>query len=69
MATSQSGYISVRSISKDKSGIIWFGTSQDLYCFDGKLFSRFLDKKNILNNENLKLKWIQCFLEDSNGTI
>ena len=59
----------VWSIFQDKRGIIWFGTSEDLYCYDGKAFSRFLDKGNISNNQNLKLKWIQCFLEDSNGTI
>src|SRR5690606_6743917 len=67
--TPQSGINSVWSMLQDKSGIIWFGTSQDLYCYDGKLFSRFLDKKNISNNQNLQLKWIQCFLEDSDGTI
>ena len=65
----QSGRNSVWSIFQDKSGIIWFGTSDDLYCYDGKSFGRFLDKYNILNNQNLQLKWIQCFLEDSNGTI
>lgn len=59
----------VWSIFQDKRGIIWFGTSVDLYCYDRKLFSRFSDKGNISNNQNLKLKWIQCFLEDSNGTI
>ena len=69
MSTPQSGKISVGSIFQDKRGIIWFGTSEDLYCYDGKLFSRFLDKGNILNNQNLKLKWIQCFLEDSKGII
>lgn len=66
---SQSPKNSVWSMFQDKSGIIWFGTSQDLYCYDGKSFSRFLDKTNISNNQNLQLKWIQCFLEDSDGTI
>ena len=68
-ATPQLGKNSVWSMLQDKNGIIWFGTSQDLYCYDGKSFSRFLDKDNISNNQNLQLKWIQCFLEDSNGTI
>lgn len=54
---------------QDKRGIIWFGTSLDLYCYDGKSFSRFLDKHNIINNQNLQLKWVQCILEDSNGII
>lgn len=59
----------VWSLFQDKSGIIWFGTSKDLYCYDGKSFSRFLDRSNISNDQQLQLKWIQCFLEDSNGNI
>jgi len=59
----------VWGMMQDKSGIIWFGTTDDLYCYDGKNFSRFLDRNNISNSQNLQLKWIQCFLEDSNGTI
>src|SRR5690606_4819149 len=67
--TPQSSVNSVWSIMQDKNETIWFGTSQDLYCYDGKSFSRFLDKNNVTNNQNLQLKWIQCFLEDSDGTI
>lgn len=65
----QSRFNAVWSMMQDKSGIIWFGTSEDLYCYDGKSFSRFLDMNNISNQQNLKLKWIQCILQDSNGTI
>lgn len=60
---------SVWSMFQDRNGVIWFGTSQDLYCYDGKGFSRFLDQDNLLNNQNLQLKWIQCFLEDKDGSI
>jgi len=67
--TPSTGINAVWSMWQDKSGIIWFGTSQDLYCYDGKFFSRFLDKPNVANNQNLQLKWIQCFLEDSDGAI
>ena len=56
-------------ILQDKTGTIWFGSSADLYCYDGKTFSRFLDKQNIINKQNLQLKWVQCLLEDSSGTI
>lgn len=66
---SQSGKNSVSSMLQDKSGIIWLGASQDLYCYNGTSFSRFLDKTNISNNQNLRLKEIQCFLEDSSGII
>ncbi len=65
----ESGINSVWSMMQDKSGTIWFGTSEDLYCYDGTSFSRFLDDVNISNNQNLQLKWIQCFLEDNDGTI
>jgi ligand-binding sensor domain-containing protein len=54
---------------QDKSGKIWFGTTDGVYCYNGKTFSRFLDDINILNHQNLQLKWIQCFMEDSRGTI
>ena len=64
-----SGKIRVWSIFQDKSGILWFGTSEDLYCYNGKTFSRFLDKSNLSNSQNLSLKWIQCFLEADSGTI
>lgn len=65
----QSGKNSVWSLFQDKSGIIWLGTSKDLFCYDGKSFNRFLDKTNISNKQNLQLKEIQCFSEDGNGTI
>jgi len=56
-------------ILQDKTGTLWFGSSAGLYCFDGKTFSRFLDNQNIINKQNLQLKWVQCLLEDSSGTI
>ena len=64
-----SGLNAVWSIMQDKKGTIWFGTSNDLYCYDGKSFSRFLDQSNISNKQNLQLKWIQCMVEDSSGKI
>jgi ligand-binding sensor domain-containing protein len=68
-ATPPPGKNSVWSLMQDKSGIIWIGTTADLYCYDGKYFTRFLDKSNIVNNQDLKLKYIQSMLEDRNGTI
>lgn len=68
-ATPPSGKNPVWSLMQDKNGMIWIGTSADLYCYDGKSFSRFLDKGSIENNQNLQLKYIQCMLEDTNGTI
>ena len=59
----------VWSMMQDKSGILWVGTSKDLYCYDGTSFNRFLDRDHILNPQNLQLTWVQSLLEDSDGTI
>jgi len=59
----------VWGMMQDKSGTIWFGTSDGVFCYSGKTFSRFLDNANIMNKQNLQLKWIQCLLEDRSGTI
>ncbi len=59
----------VWSIMQDKSGTIWFGADEGLYCYDGKSFTRFLDRPGITNKSSLTLKSIQCMLEDSKGNI
>lgn len=57
------------SMMQDKSGITWLGTTDGIYCFNGKIFTRFLDNKNILNTSNVRLKWTQCIFEDKAGNI
>ncbi|MCF6132475.1 ligand-binding sensor domain-containing protein [Flavobacterium wongokense] len=59
----------VLSIMQDRNGIIWLGTDDGVYCYDGKSFERFLDKKQIVNNDRLTLKSIESILEDKNGNI
>jgi ligand-binding sensor domain-containing protein len=59
----------VWSIMQDRSGTIWFGTTEGLYCYNGKSFSMLLDGVNVINSEGLKLKRIQCMLQDRNGII
>ncbi|MEQ1906274.1 MAG: two-component regulator propeller domain-containing protein [Pirellulaceae bacterium] len=59
----------VWSIMQLKSGSLWFGTTNGLYCYDGSRFSRLLDDVMLINTENLKLKKIQCMLQDRSGTI
>ena len=54
---------------QDRDGIIWFGTSEGLYCYNQVSFSKFLDKANLINTEGLKLKRIQCMIQDKNGII
>jgi ligand-binding sensor domain-containing protein len=59
----------VWSIMQDKRGTIWFGTDEGVYCFNGKVFTRFLDNQNIINQSGLTLKSIQYMLEDTKGNI
>lgn len=67
--TSGEGTNEVWSIMQVKSGSLWFGTSNGLYCYDGDRFTRLLDDSTLINSENLKLKKIQCILQDRNGII
>jgi ligand-binding sensor domain-containing protein len=57
------------SMMQDRKGKIWLGTTDGIYCFDGKLFTRFLDNNNIQNTGKVSLKWTQCIFEDKSGNI
>ncbi len=57
------------SMMQDRTGIVWLGTTDGIYCYDGKFFTRFLDDKSILNKSNVHLKWTQCIFEDKSGAI
>jgi ligand-binding sensor domain-containing protein len=59
----------VVSMLQDKTGKLWFGTNDGVYCYNGASFTRFLDNDNILNKHGLHLKRIQSILEDKNGNI
>lgn len=59
----------VWSIMQLKLGSLWFGTTNGLYCYDGSKFTRLLDDVRVINIENLKLKKIQCMLQDRSGII
>ncbi len=67
--TSQSTKNAVWSMLQDKTGKIWFGTGNGLYCYNGGLFTRFLDHSNVVNKQGLQLKMIDDMLEDKNGHI
>ena len=64
-----SGKNGVWSIMQDKSGKIWFGTSEGVYCYNGTSFTRFLDNQGIVNDSRLHLKMVQCMLEDEAGNL
>ena len=59
----------VLCIMQSKSGKLWFGTSDGVYCYDGKSFSLFLDNDSIINKENLHLKKVESIMEDRSGNI
>ncbi len=65
----QSSKNAVWSMLQDKSGIIWFGTDNGVYCYNGKNFSYFLDNPSITNKSGLTLKSVQCMYEDKNGNL
>lgn len=65
----QSTKNSVWSMLQDKSGKIWFGTGDGVYCYQGGNFTRFLDHDGVINKDSLQLKMIDCILEDKNGII
>ncbi len=60
---------SVWSIFQDKKGTIWFGTDEGLYCYDGKVFTSFIDNPNIINLGGHSLKNLQCMFEDKHGNM
>ena len=59
----------VTSILEDKSGKLWFGTDNGVYCYNGKAFTRFLDNQSVINSNGLTLRLVQCMLEDKQGNI
>lgn len=67
--TNQSTKNTVWSMLQDKNGKIWFGTGDGVYCYNGKVFTRFLQNDGVINKENLHLKMVDCMLEDGKGNI
>ena len=59
----------VWSMLQDKTGKIWFGTGDGVYCYDGINFTRFLNNDGVINKDSLKLKMVDCMLEDKSGNI
>jgi ligand-binding sensor domain-containing protein len=67
--TQQSTKNSVWSMLQDKTGRIWFGTGDGVYCYNGLNFSRFLYLDGVINNDSLQLKMVDCMVEDNDGNI
>jgi len=60
---------SVWSMLQDKSGKIWFGTGDGVYCYDKGNFTRLLANDHVINKDSLQLKLVADILEDRNGNI
>ncbi len=54
---------------QDKEGIIWLGTDDGVYCYNGNGFEHFIDKPNISNTDSLNMKAIVSLIQDSKGNI
>lgn len=67
--SNQSTKNTVWSMLQDKSGKIWFGTGDGVYCYNGLNFTRFLDNDGVINKDSLHLKMIDYMLEDKKGNI
>jgi ligand-binding sensor domain-containing protein len=67
--SSQSTPNTVWSMLQDKSGKIWFGTGDGVYCYNGFGFNRFLNNDGVINEKKLHLKLIDCMVEDKRGNI
>lgn len=59
----------VWSMLQDKTGKIWFGTGDGVYCYDGINFKRFLNNDRVINKDSLQLKMVDCMVEDESGNI
>lgn len=57
----------VWSMLQDKSGKIWLGTDNGLYCYNENVFTRFLDNKAVINDSSLHLKGVNRIVEAKNG--
>ena len=61
--------IFVNSILEDKNGKFWFGAENGVYCYDGKVFTRFLDNPNLINDNKFDPKLVLSMIEDKKENI
>lgn len=59
----------VWSIMQDSHEILWFGTGDGVYCYDGFSFSRFLADNQIINKDSVHLKMVSDIIEDKKGIL
>ena len=59
----------VWSLMQDRSGVIWFGTFDEVYLYDGKIFTLFSENNGILNLSGVPVKGIESMFEDRAGNV
>lgn len=59
----------VMSILQDGSGTFWLGTSDGVYCYDGKSFTHFAGNYSVVNNTGVNIGSIESILQDAGGNI
>lgn len=69
MKTNSTRENSVWSMMVDRKGLLWLGTDDGVYCYNGKYFTRFLDNKFLLNKDSLLLRAIFSIIETRDGSI
>ncbi|HLO82367.1 MAG TPA: two-component regulator propeller domain-containing protein [Chitinophagaceae bacterium] len=68
-AMPQSVKNTIWSMMQDKDGIIWIGTDNGVYNYNGRYFSYILNNTDLANKTGLTLKSIQCMFQGKNGNI
>ena len=48
---------------QEKDGIIWLGTDDGVFCYDGTIFTDFVDRTNIMNADSLNMKAIVSIIQ------
>jgi ligand-binding sensor domain-containing protein len=66
MSVKQNG---VWDMMQDKDGVLWIGTDDGVFCYDGKFIKPFLDNEKLNNEDSLQLKAIFSILQDTKGHI
>lgn len=61
--------IGVSKILQDKKGLFWLATENEVYCFDTKVFTRFIDNPYIEKSNKFYPKNVVNIIEDSKGNI
>ncbi len=57
------------SMMQTRDGLLWFGARSGLYCYDGKAFTRFVNRPELKNEDTVQLKMVDCMFEAYDGTI